>query len=165
MEISVKEKRNEMPGNPELQEIACHFSKLEYLHIQGELSERFINNFVQKLPNLKYFSIEDCEQSFFEIVELLKQNLAYRVKKREITAQNRSILPYHNNHLNEADRIVISSQNAIARIKCPTQYLFLKKLVKKGDAYIPIYFAYDTLRSIDCKWIIWIVCEKIFNEG
>lgn len=159
-----KEKRYEIPGNFELQEIASHLSKLEYLHIRGELSERFINNFLRKLPNLKYFSIEDCEQSFYEIVELLKQNSAYRVKRREITAQNRSILPYYNNNLNETDRIVISSQNAIARIKFPTQYLFLKKIVKKGDAYLPIYFAYDTSRSIDCKWNIWIVLGSDLNE-
>ena len=47
-----------MRDSYELQNIAKNLSKLEYLAFQQKLMKNFIDNFLLKLPNLKYFSFQ-----------------------------------------------------------------------------------------------------------
>ena len=42
----------------ELQNIAKNLSKLEYLAFQQKLMKNFIDNFLLKIPNLKYFHLK-----------------------------------------------------------------------------------------------------------
>ena len=163
----------------DLQNIASHFKKLEFLAIHETPTEYFIKNFLLKLPRLKYFTIP--EQSILEsgradlhhdrksiddlIQELQNRKFHYTIVKSGLTTQGRPSLPYYNMNLH---KLLIFSPNTIDFTYIPESrdakrsalYLFAKKLYK-GDPSTPIYFAY----SIGEKTAIRFVLESEFIKN
>ena len=177
MELEPKDFSNQF----NLAKIAKHFSKLEYLAINGKPENYFIENFLLKLQNLKYFSIRfpfkhykqrhtqmmqnAVWKTFDGLIELLEQILPYRILKRELMVQGRPILPYHKMNSNE---LLISSPNTIdctffTHFSSSDTYLFVKKLYKKGDSYIQRYFAYHVRWNNETT--IRIVLDSEFNRN
>ena len=153
-----------LPENFKLQEIAGHFTKLEYLYIRGKPTNEFINDFLLKLPSLKYFSIQAWRQSFDEIVEFFNQNLPHAVKKRELMIEDRPFSPFENIHY--PSKLLISSPNAVFHDSIFNYdfetYLFVKKLCKNRNSYKPKYFAYHPKK--DGQLFSKIVFESEFNK-
>ena len=83
----------------ELQNIAKNLSKLEYLAFQQKPTKSFIDNFLLKLSNLKYFSFQTpiMFKAIYDydnrLIDFFAQNLPFPVQKRKLTAQGRPISP------------------------------------------------------------------------
>ena len=94
-----------MRDSYELQNIAKNLSKLEYLAFQQKLMKNFIDNFLLKLPNLKYFSFQSPFTpfalfifntiSYYDngLIDFFTQNSPFPVEKQKLTAQGRPISP------------------------------------------------------------------------
>ena len=72
----------------EFEKVVKNFSKFEYLVLDEKPSKKLITNFMLKLPNLRYFWIEERGISIDSIIEYFKQNSPYLVKKRKLMAKD-----------------------------------------------------------------------------
>ena len=129
-----------------LKDVAEHFPKLEYIAMKDKPTKDFIDTFLLKLPNLKYFSFQtklieyqSCNDD--DLIDFFTQNLPYPVETRELTAEGRPISPDCPIYSKE---LSILSQNFIESIYFydESTLLFVKKLNKKRDSYTIKYFAY-----------------------
>ena len=151
-----------MPENFELEEISGYFSKLECLKITGKPTKEFISKFLSKLPNLKYFStLEFDDLEFHETFDLIKENFPYPIEKRKFRTQ---VGTFSNRSNQNYIKLSIKSPNVFAEWRDFPTRLYVKKLVKKGDSFMPKYFAYDNSYVCDRQLTINIVFESEFNK-